>query len=148
MMEKRFLSKIHKTETCWNWTACRNVDGYGRFGIDKKLYNAHRVAYELWKEPIPANMIVRHMCDNPACVNPAHLELGTHQDNVQDKVERGRQQRGIKHHKSKLTDDDVREIKILRGFGFTYKELSSMYGIGPSPICLIVKGVRWKHIIG
>jgi hypothetical protein len=151
-MEARFLTKVIKCENgCWEWTFYKDKDGYGIY----KQRRAHRVAYELWKGKIPVGQLVRHKCDNPPCVNPEHLEIGTQSDNMRDMVERGRHRaktcsqsipRGEKHANSKLTEDDVREIRILRGFGFTFKELGNMYGICRQLATDIVYMKRWKHV--
>lgn len=75
---------------CWEWRGPRSARGYGSLNTaDGRLY-AHRVAYELHNGPIPDGLVVRHKCDNPPCVNPNHLEIGTQLDNIQDSVERGR----------------------------------------------------------
>jgi len=144
-MEARFLTKVVKCENgCWEWSEYKDKDGYGIY----KQHRAHRVAYELWKGKIPSGQLVRHTCDNPPCVNPEHLLVGTQTDNMNDMVKRnrhtavkGQQQRG-----SKLTDDIVREIRILEGFGFTLKELGNMYQVHISTIWRTINGKNWKHI--
>jgi hypothetical protein len=160
-MEQRFLSKVNKTPTCWLWTAYLDNDGYGKFWIDGRNINAHRVAYELWKGQIPDGMVMRHACDEPSCVNPEHLLFGTQADNIRDKVERGRQARGDthrsrtcpeltrkgqNHHNSKITDDEVTWIRVLRGF-YKNVELAKMYGMTPTSMSKIVLGRSYKHII-
>ncbi|MFJ9387747.1 HNH endonuclease signature motif containing protein [Nocardioides sp. NPDC101246] len=87
---ERFWSKVAKTETCWIWSAYRDEKGYGSFGWNGKLIKAHRAAYELTFGPIPSGAHVLHSCDNPSCVNPDHLSLGTHTENMRQKVARGR----------------------------------------------------------
>lgn len=145
-MEQRLLTKINKTTTCWNWTGYIGTHGYGKIGVDYDTKFVHRLAFEIWKHPIPNNMIVRHICDNRVCINPDHLILGTQQDNMNDKVERNRQAKGEKHGRVKLTAQDVREIKILLGFDISTQKVADMYNVHKSTIMFIKNGRNWKHI--
>ena len=112
----RFWSKVDAapSDCCWEWLACK-THGYGRFGYQGKMCQAHRVAYQLAKGIIPEGMVVRHTCDNPACCNPNHLVLGTQQDNINDMDQRERRAKGITHGQSKLTDDQVRQVFLAEG---------------------------------
>jgi hypothetical protein len=95
---ERFWSHVHKTNTCWLWTGRTNpTRGYGRMYYNRHDTDTHRIAWELMHGPIPTDMVVCHRCDNPPCVNPDHLFLGTHADNVADKVAKGRQAKGETH---------------------------------------------------
>lgn len=97
-LEKRFWKKVEKTDFCWLWKGSRRAKSYGLISVDGKPTGAHRVAYELLVGPIPKGQVVRHyVCDNPCCVNPAHLKLGTKADNARDRTEkgRGRNEKGI-----------------------------------------------------
>lgn len=87
---ERFWSKVTKSDGCWEWTAHRDKKGYGSFGFSGKVQKAHRVAYILTFGELPDGAHILHSCDNPSCVNPGHLRTGTHTDNMQDKVMRGR----------------------------------------------------------
>lgn len=85
------LFRVKKTEDgCWEWQSGRVPDGYGDLSVDGKHYSAHRLAWELWNGAVPAGLCVLHTCDNPPCVNPAHLWLGTKSDNLQDAYDKGR----------------------------------------------------------
>ena len=109
---ERFHAKyeIDPISGCYNWIAHKN-HGYGSFKYKKKMRRAHRWIYEYLNGPIPEGLVVRHKCHNPACVNPEHLELGTQQDNIDDKQEAGRTPRGEKHYHSILTEQEVILIK-------------------------------------
>ena len=89
-IKKRFWSKVRKTSKCWIWEGHKDKNGYGRIGLDKKYIRVHRFSYELKNGHIPKGLWVLHQCDNPPCVNPSHLKVGTHQENQSDKSERGR----------------------------------------------------------
>jgi hypothetical protein len=95
-LEDRFWPNVQKTSGCWNWIGAEQSKGrgYGTIGKDGKTLRAHRVSWEMHNGPIPEGLIVCHKCDNPKCVRPEHLFLGTHSDNVADKVAKGRQSKG------------------------------------------------------
>lgn len=96
---------------CIRFTGSIEKSGYGRIMISRVKYGAHRLAYELANGPIPDGYVVRHKCDNPSCINPSHLEVGTQADNIKDKVNRGRQASGCSIGVSKLTEETVRDIR-------------------------------------
>lgn len=149
-VEERFWNSVQKTETCWLWTAGKDSDEYGwlyagQDPISKKSFSlsAHRYSYELHYGPIPEGMFVCHTCDNPSCVNPAHLFLGTPQDNSLDRNSKGRHEYGVNHWKSKLTEDQVREI---RSSNLGLSELGRKYGVSPQAIQKIRKRITWKEV--
>jgi hypothetical protein len=86
----RFWNKVNKTKKCWEWLATKNNKGYGRIQVNGKSRLAHRISYGLKNGEIPRGLEVLHKCDNPLCVNPKHLFLGTHKDNLQDMAKKGR----------------------------------------------------------
>jgi hypothetical protein len=149
-MEERFWSKVDKKadDECWNWKGSLN-EGYGQFKLNGKPNRAHRISFELHnKTIIPDDLIVRHKCDNPSCVNPHHLELGTQQDNVRDRVERGRSNTcyGEKCGAHKLTTEQVNEIKErlqMYEYGL-YAKLAQEYNVSAKTISLIHNKKTWS----
>lgn len=136
------------TGGCLLWTACRNERGYGALVHHRKAVLAHRLSYQVNVGPIPAGMCVCHRCDTPACVNPAHLFLGTHADNMADKVSKRRQSRGESHGKAKMTEAQVLEMRALHAAGETQKGLAARFGVSKFLIHCVVSGKTWKHLQG
>jgi len=95
-IKKRFLEKVKKTKSCWLWSGANRGNGYGAFKLNGKTLSAHRVSYELFIGVLPENMLVCHKCDNPSCVNPEHLFVGTPLDNNIDMWKKGRWVSGAK----------------------------------------------------
>ena len=144
----RFWNKVEKTDECWNWTSAKHPKGYGLFSINNRNQRAHRVSYELCKGKIPEGMQVLHECDNPSCVRPDHLFLGTNADNMADKVAKGRQAhfcpgRGEGHPTSKLTEDQVRAIRASPG---PQSRIAIEFGISCGYVSDIRKRKYWAHI--
>lgn len=141
----RMTAQTMRTEGCWEWIGHIGQRGYGQVKDKYKTKLAHRVAYELANGPVPEGMRVCHRCDNPVCVNPAHLFLGTDADNMQDKAAKGRcnPERGEKHHAAKLTEMQALDILVstLKG-----KDLALMYGVSPATISDIKTGRKWGHL--
>lgn len=149
-IEDRFWSKVEKGPDCWEWTGSKVKGGYGQIGKGgREIGNemTHRLSWEIHNGPIPEGMFVCHSCDNRSCVNPDHLFLGTHSDNVQDMVAKGRVgdvgRKGTKHHKAKLTDEDVREIRAAEDSTTT---LALIYGVSTSTIQRVKSGKGWSHV--
>jgi hypothetical protein len=143
--ETRFWAKVEMRgdDECWGWTAQKRWDGYGRFVINYKPQWAHRYSYELHHGPIPQGMQVLHTCDNPACTNPKHLRLGTREDNMADKVKKGRACLSV-------TLEQVKEIKRLlavtprtHGWG---RRIADAVGVDIPTVSRINCGVNYKHI--
>lgn len=143
----RFMSKVEKTEGCWNWTGAL-TRGYGYFSLNGKAQRAHRVAYSLFVGPLAEDAVVRHTCDNPRCVNPAHLVVGSQADNMTDKVMRGRQSRlvGSTSGRAKLTEDIVKTIRLVHANGINGVEISRATGIPVGTIYAVVKRRSWRHV--
>jgi hypothetical protein len=144
----RFWSKvdIRGSDECWEWKAGKNKKGYGIFWFGRPHY-AHRIAYYLELKP-PASMCVCHHCDNPGCVNPRHLFLGTNADNTRDRDNKGRgyNRTGERHGKTKLTDLDVKHMRDIFDSGRTVTSVASAFGISYSAAWKIKNRVTWKHI--
>lgn len=153
-IEKRFWSKVHKTKSCWIWKGCFDTKGYGKInsGGNGKTLFAHRLSYEIHFGVHPGDLHVLHRCDNPACVNPDHLFLGTHADNMRDmwRKNRGRcdgaGRNGCSNGNSKLTDSDVVEIRKKCKAGGSFRSLAREYGVSKTLISYIAKRKIWTHL--
>lgn len=138
---ERFWNKVDKTETCWNWTRfC--LKGRGRFHFNGKPEYAPRVSWFLTHGVWPEEYVL-HTCDNPACVNPEHLFLGTHLENLQDMFVKDRQAKGESHGVSKLTEEDILEI---RNSSKKQKDLAIDFGVSKGTISMVVNNLIWRHI--
>jgi hypothetical protein len=104
------------------------------------MLRAHRITYSLYKGMVNTGLVVRHSCDNPPCVNPKHLLLGTHADNMLDKVLRGRAPKGDSHSRSIITEQETEEIKQLISQGVFQRIIAAQYGVSRSLICEIKRG--------
>lgn len=135
-----FMNRVSKTEECWNWTGTKHQYGYGVVVINNKSIRAHRYSYELHKGAIPDGLVVMHSCDNPSCVNPDHLSLGTRLDNNRDAKEKGRNATGERNGQSKLSNSTIEEIRSLVGIKNTY--IATIYNIDPSHVSRIRNGRR------
>ena len=143
-LHKRFQGSYMKDPSgCWLWSGSTH-NGYGMLGIRDATIRAHRASWELHKGSIPENMLVLHKCDTPPCVNPEHLFLGTHQDNVADKVSKFRQTRGEDQPRSKLTEKQVLQIRIR--YEALQRELAQEFGVKRLTIFRIIRRQRWKHV--
>ena len=145
-LSERFWGRINKSGECWEWTGCKTTAGYGSVWNGEKMEYAHRIAYRIENGPFPDEMLVCHHCDNPGCVNPAHLFIGAHKDNMQDSIIKGRNSRGELHGQSRLTADDIHEIRRLSATGIGQAMLAEVWGIDRSNVSLIVNRKRWRHI--
>lgn len=136
-------------DDCWVWTRALNK-GYGMISIGNgKLRGAHIVAWELTNDrKLPPGLVIRHGCDNPPCVNPAHLELGSHGDNVNDRVERGPSFKGEGNAHVKLTDDQVCNIRSMyRGGAWSQRRLAHKFGVTQGLVSMIVNRKLWSHLV-
>lgn len=147
----RFWSKVDKRTPgdCWPWTGATNEHGYGVMRPEGRrsgpTVKAHRVALQLAGLDIEG-LLIRHSCDNPPCVNPAHLSAGTHMDNAADMVSRGRSARGSRSGAAKLTEDQVLEIRARVADGELQRVIAADYGVARSTISRIANGHGWTHV--
>ncbi len=153
-VDERFWENVIKAalDDCWLWTGTKGHHGYGMMSVgskrDKSRRNvfAHRLSYELHYGPIPSGAVIRHTCDNPSCVNPGHLIVGSHQENMRDMVSRNRQTLGTKNPQARITADDVRQIRALAASGTIHAEIAPRFGITRSAVTMIVERKRWAHV--
>lgn len=151
---ERFWSKAHRPDaddSCWTWFRAVNEDGYGHFLLRKGggSVGAHRVAYALANGGvIPAGGVVCHRCDTPACIRPEHLFLGTQLDNIRDCIAKGRHKRtrGEQHHKARLDEQKVREIRAAEKRPGLVVDLAALYGVSESTIRSVRRGKFWQHV--
>ena len=143
----RFFSRVEikKQPRCWIYKGSIACDGYPSFSLRGKSVGGHRFSYMAFYGPIPPDLVIRHTCDNPKCVNPYHLETGTHQDNMRDKLLRNRTVKGDRNGRSILTEDQVRRIVED---GRPYTEIAFDYKVHPATIRLIMTGRNWSHVTG
>lgn len=141
-----FEERIDKTSDCWIWLGYKNAKGYGELILgNHEKKSAHRFAYEKYKGAVPSGMVVMHSCDNPACVNPSHLSIGTQADNMLDCLSKGRTTKGTKNARAKLTDQ---QIPAIRSDPRPQHIIAKEYGVNQNTISCIKRRVRWKHING
>jgi DNA-binding XRE family transcriptional regulator len=154
----RFFSKVDMSSGCWIWQGAINEGGYGIFWDNNKPIRAHRWSFKFFNGELNDDICVLHNCpegDNPLCVNPHHLFLGTRADNIQDMVSKGRQNfsgpgahKGEKHHLSVLSEGEVVEIrKIRESDKLSYQELATLFGVSKPTIQAIIKGFTWRHLL-
>lgn len=131
---------------CWEWRGKQtSVAGYGRFKLGKKRMSANRISYALAYGHVPKNMYVCHSCDNPSCVRPDHLFLGTPKDNSDDRTRKGRNAKGSKSGTAILDEEKV--LTILKD-NRTQIKIANEYGVSKSTIGKIKCGRNWKHLQG
>lgn len=150
-VEVRFWECVERTETCWLWRGTIDAKGYGTFFHTGKSHLAHRVAWELCRGEIPEGLLVCHNCpgpqgDQPLCVNPNHLFLGTYRDNTQDAIRKGTMSIGERNANSRLTAQDVKDIRAAYATGQTAGRLAAIYHVHRHTIWMIVRGKSWSHV--
>jgi hypothetical protein len=148
-LAQKLWGKVLKTPKCWVFTGRRNTHGYGRLVISAgrrgpEIYT-HRLSWELHFGPIPDDKHVLHRCDNPPCVRPEHLYLGTDEDNRRDAVERGRIAHGVRHWHARLNLEAVLAIRKAAG-SMTYAQIAPQWGIRVATVGKIVRRELWRHV--
>lgn len=147
---ENFWAQVEKIENgCWEWTGfiCKET-GYGRMNLNGQVTSCHRISLHLSGHDVTKGQALHH-CDNKKCVCPDHLYIGNYRDNVRDREQRnpGTQARGEAAAKAKLTEQQVREIRIkYAGGGYTNITLGAEYGISGHQVCMIVLRRNWKHV--
>ena len=134
---EKFFNKNHND--CWIWSGHKDKDGYGTIRAYGKRYKAHRFSYMIYRGEIHDELYVCHHCDNPSCVNPDHLFLGTNKDNMADMTRKKRQH-------SKISEEDVIQIRRLHKLGVKPKELSQKFGLAKNTLSYIINRKSWKHV--
>lgn len=144
----RFWARVSQSDGCWLWQGYKDQDGYGLLFIQPRMRRAHRLAYEIATGENPGELSVLHRCDNPACVRPDHLFLGTNDDNMADMRAKGRGHQGQRNGRCILTPNQVREIRqrstsYYRGI---WTQLAREYGVNPVTIRSIAIRKLWPHL--
>lgn len=147
----RFMNKVVVSDGCWEWTGTKNNQGYGMFMFaSPKKIPASRAAWIIFNGQIGKYISVCHRCDNPGCVNPSHLFVGTHAQNMKDMRDKGRHKcvghPGTKNGASKLNDEKVREIRRLGTNRTPHKDISRMFGVSCSNISHVLTRRTWGHV--
>ena len=142
---KEYLAQRSKkvASGCIEWLAAKTSRGYGAAHFHGRYVIAHRLSYVAHVGPIPALGVVCHSCDNPLCINPEHLWIGSQQDNMNDKVEKCRHSHGAKHGRAKLSEQQAREILTSAD---SSASIAAKFGVTAEHVQVIRNGVAWKHL--
>lgn len=139
-----FLRRVHKTESCWMWTGTLRPNGYGQASLNGVSMLAHRLSYLIHYETLPAHLHVCHTCDNPPCVNPAHLFLGTDKDNAQDAARKGRRKGEKASAYVALSEETVLYIRSLERPHAA--ALAKQFKVHKQTIYAVLSRRSWSHI--
>jgi hypothetical protein len=143
-LREKFETFFSRGDGCWEWQGTIEGYGYGVIDHNRKRYRAHVLALQYDGRPVPKGMFACHHCDNPRCVNPSHLYVGTPAENTKDASDRGRLAFGERHAHSRLTDEDVRQIRSIVGWG--HAALGRLYGVSRPTATRAIKGDTWRHV--
>jgi hypothetical protein len=139
-----FWSHVDKSGECWNWIAKHTQDGYGSLKLNRKMYSAHRVAYEISTGDNPSGFVVMHSCDNKSCCNPAHLKKGTHRDNMQDMIAKGRQAKKLPNYSRKLTAESAAQLRKDFELCGNKHEVARKYNVSVCYVRQVIRRECWK----
>jgi hypothetical protein len=147
-IEDRFWANVERRGPgeCWPWTGDADGHGYGRITVGGKRARASRMLWSLAHGPVPDDLHVLHHCDNPPCVNPAHLFLGDHRDNMADRDAKDRVRHGSLHPRAKLTETDIPVIRARVAAGDTRRAIAADYGVSHAAIDKVASGQGWKRV--
>lgn len=145
---ERFEAKLDKSGECWLWTASVAGKGYGQMKLPKqrKQEYSHRLAHMIYKGPVPDGIQVCHTCDVSRCCNPDHLFLGTCKQNLQDMASKDRSTHGESNPAAKLTEEDVRQIRVMLDAGIQQARIAALFKVGQMTISRINTGDRWARV--
>ena len=139
-------SKINVDTGCIEWLGSKSAGGYGKLTVNNKTISAHRTAFEDYYGTNIVGKVIMHNCDNPSCINPIHLKIGTVKDNIEDKVLKGRQLRGEDCHQSRLTFSIIKDILLLHSHKISSDLIAKKYNIKLGHLSKIVNRKIWKHV--
>jgi len=146
----RFMQRVQvrSRHECWEWLGHYGDGRYGYLSVGGKSVRAHRWLFALLHGAVADDEVVRHKCDNPRCVNPTHLEIGTYADNTRDKFDRGRapNRQGSKHPLARMTEADVVALRKAAELGETHEQLAARFGLSRAHVGKITRRENWRHI--
>lgn len=154
-LKSSFEKNVIRKDGCWEWKGSKDKNGYGVMSCNISMgpSRAHRASWIIHNGSIPSGLFVCHYCDNPTCTNPKHLWIGTHKQNNDDKISKGRAncppppyKKGSQVGTSKLNESEVKQIKRLFSKGLTNHDISLKYKVSKSTIGRIKNGQSWKHV--
>lgn len=155
-LKRILLSKINKdvVNGCWNWQGATGFKGYGRIKFEQKVYLSHRISFLVFHGEDPGKLFVCHKCDNPSCLNPDHLFLGSRSENMKDCSAKGRLYKNKKEDvvfgedvgSSKLKNSDIEKIRNLLADGWKQARIARLFGVNRSQINRIFSGKSWNRI--
>lgn len=145
LKERLLKNRSISLRGCWEWIAYRSNEGYGRICINGKVKRTHRIAWEFFMGPIPIGLFVCHRCDNPPCFNPRHLYLATNSQNMKDAFKNGLTSHlGELNPRAKITRVKANKIRLLVAAGKPQNQVARKFGLAPTTINSIIKGIIWK----